>query len=133
MIVRFFVYGFSLFLTSLVLPGFTIKPYEGKEVYSLLILAAIFGIIAAVFKPLLLFLALPFLLQTAGLVIVLVNIVLFALLDGFADRLMEVAGVGWLIVGGIFVGIFAFVLENLLGVPEPILTDVPPDAAENAS
>ena len=75
MVVRFLVAGVSLYLANLILPGFVIKPYEGRVIYSVLILAAVFGIINAVVKPLLLFIALPFLLQTVGLVILVVNIV----------------------------------------------------------
>ena len=128
MVVRFVAAGMSLYLANLILPGFVIKPYEGRVIYSVLILSAVFGIINAIFKPALLFLALPFLLQTAGLVVVFVNVVLFALLDAFAGQLIDMKGVGWLFLGGIVVGFLVFVLENVLGVPEPILSDIPPEA-----
>jgi putative membrane protein len=128
MVARFVIYGLSLYLANLILPGFVIKPYKGEVVYSVLVLAAVFGIINAIFKPFLLFLALPFLIQTAGLIVLVVNIILFALLDAFADNLIDMQGVGWFFLGGIVVGLLAFVFENVFGVPEPILSDIPPDA-----
>ena len=36
-------------------------------------------------------------------------------------------GVGWFFLAGIVVGLLVFVLENVFGVPEPILSDIPPE------
>jgi hypothetical protein len=42
-------------------------------------------------------------------------------------------GVGWFFLAGILVWLLAFFFENLLGIPPPILSDIPPEAEEEAT
>ncbi len=123
---RLVVYGLALGLASIILPGFVIRPVYGQEIYSVMILAAIYGVVVALLKPAFQFLALPFIIETSGVVIVLVNIVIFALFDGFAGSLTDIKGVGWLFVTGILVWLLSYFFENVFGIPEPILSDIPP-------
>lgn len=125
---RLVVYGLALGLTSLILPGFEIRPVYGQEVYSVIILAAIFGVVIAVLKPVFQFLALPFIIETSGFVVVAINIIIFALFDAFAGSLVDMQGVGWFFLAGIVVWLLALLFENLLGIPPPVLSDIPPDA-----
>lgn len=127
---RLVVYGLALGLSSLILPGVEIKPIEGQEIYSVMILAAVYGIVITVLKPVFQFIALPFLIETSGFVIVAINIIIFALFDAFAGPLVDMKGVGWFFVAGVLVWLLAFLFENLLGVPPPILSDIPPDEEE---
>lgn len=127
---RLVVYGLALGLASLILPGFDIRPVYGHRIYSVIILAAIFGVVIVVLKPLFQFVALPFIIETSGFVIVAINIIIFALFDAFAGSLVELAGVGWFFIAGILVWLLAFVFENLLGIPPPILSDIPPEPDE---
>lgn len=124
---RLVVYGLALGVASLALPGFEIKRVAGQEVYSVMILAAIYGIVVAVLKPVFQFIALPFVIETSGLVVIAINVVIFALFDAFASPLVDFEGVGWFFASAAFVWVFAFVLENVLGVPPPIVSDIPPD------
>jgi len=127
---RLVVYGLALGLASLILPGFDIRPVYGHRIYSVIILAAIFGVVIVALKPLFQFVALPFIIETSGFVIVAINIIIFALFDAFAGSLVELAGVGWFFIAGILVWLLAFVFENLLGIPPPILSDIPPEPDE---
>lgn len=127
---RLVVYGLALGLASLILPGFEIKPIYGQQIYSVLVLAAIYGVVIMVLKPIFQFVALPFLIETSGFVIIAINIIIFALFDAFAGSLVEMTGVGWFFLGGILVWLLAYLFENLLGVPPPILSDIPPDTEE---
>jgi uncharacterized membrane protein YvlD (DUF360 family) len=124
---RLVVYGLALGLSSLILPGFVIRPIFGQEIYSVICLAAIYGAVIAVLKPVFQFLALPFIIETSGFVVIAINIVIFALFDAFAGSLTDIEGVGWLFLAGILVWLLAFFFENLLGVPPPILSDIPPE------
>jgi putative membrane protein len=130
---RLVVYGLSLGLASLILPGFDIQPVYGQRIYSVIILAAIFGVIIAVLKPAFQFVALPFIIETSGFVIVAVNIIIFALFDAFVGSLIEMEGVGWFFIAGILVWLLAFLFENLLGIPPPILSDIPPETEEETA
>jgi putative membrane protein len=124
---RLVVYGLALGLSSLILPGFEIRPVYGQQIYSVIILAAIYGVVIAVVKPVFQFLALPFIIETSGFVVIAINIVIFALFDAFAGSLTDIKGVGWLFLGGILVWLLAFLFENLLGIPPPIISDIPPE------
>lgn len=129
-LVRLVVYGLALGLSSLILPGFDIKPIYGQKIYSVIVLAAIYGVVITVLKPVFQFVALPFIIETSGFVIIAINIIIFALFDAFAGSLVDMAGVGWFFLAGILVWLLAYVFENLLGVPPPILSDIPPDEEE---
>lgn len=127
---RLVVYGLALGLASLILPGFEIRPVYGQEIYSVIILAAIFGVVITVLKPIFQFIALPFVIETSGFVVVAINIVIFALFDAFAGSLVDMQGVGWFFLAGIVVWLLAYLFENVLGIPPPILSDIPPDVEE---
>lgn len=127
---RLVVYGLALGLASLILPGFDIRPVYGQKIYSVIILAAIFGVVITVLKPIFQFIALPFIIETSGFVVVAINIVIFALFDAFAGSLVDMEGVGWFFLAGIVVWLLAYLFENVLGIPPPILSDIPPDAEE---
>jgi putative membrane protein len=120
---RFFVNAVALAVTALVLPNLEIVPFEGRKVFSILVLAAIFGVLNAAVKPLLQALLLPFFFETSGLAVVLVNTGMFALLDLVASGLIEIRlGVTYF-VAGLVVYAIALVLENVLGVTPPIVRD----------
>lgn len=127
---RLVVYGLALGLASLILPGFDIRPVYGQKIYSVIILAAIFGVVITVLKPIFQFIALPFIIETSGFVVVAINVVIFALFDAFAGSLVDMEGVGWFFLAGIVVWLLAYLFENVLGIPPPILSDIPPDAEE---
>jgi putative membrane protein len=130
---RLVVYGLSLGLASLILPGFDIKPIYGHRIYSVIVLAAIFGVVITVIKPIFQFIALPFIIETSGFVVVAINIVIFALFDAFAGSLIDMEGVGWFFIAGILVWLLAYIFENVLGIPPPILSDIPPESEEEAA
>ena len=130
---RLVVYGLALGLSSLILPGFDIKPIYGHRIYSVIVLAAIYGVVIVVLKPLFQFVALPFIIETSGFVVVAINIVIFALFDAFAGSLIDMQGVGWFFLAGILVWLLAYLFENLLGIPPPILSDIPPEQEQEGA
>jgi len=113
--------GIAVAITVLALPG--IHEDAKHPVLGYLILGALFGLINALLKPILQFLALPFLLQSLGVVVVLVDIAVFALLDALTPRLLNADGVLWIVIAGILLGVLSFVLENLTGLTPPIVND----------
>jgi uncharacterized membrane protein YvlD (DUF360 family) len=132
-VVRLFVYGLALGIASPALPGLDIRPFEGREIYTLMLLAAIFGITMAVFRPLLQTLALPFLIETGGLIVALLYVALFAIFDAFTGSLIDMRGAGSFFAAGLVVAVLVLLFENLLGVPEPILSDIPPELEEEVA
>ena len=117
-LVRIAVNALALALTVLVLPGIDV---EGEPAVTFLVLSLIFGVLNALVRPILQFLLLPFLFITYGLSVIVVNTLMFWLLDVFASGLISIDGVGWLILGGATVAFFSFLLENVFGLVPPIV------------
>ncbi len=109
-------------LTVLVLPG--VQENSGYPVLGYLALGALFGLINAFVKPALQFFALPFLLGSMGLVVALIDIVVFALLDELTPNLLQADGLLWIVLAGLALGGLSFLLDNALGLVPPILRDV---------
>ena len=121
-----------MFLTVLVLPGVHVDAKHPVTGY--LVLAALFGVLNAIIKPLLQFLALPFLLQSLGAVVIVVDIAVFALLDALTPTLLQTEGALWIAAAGLLLGFLSFLLENLVGLTPPIVTDRPsPEAGGTLS
>ena len=123
--VRFLANAILIGILVLVLPGFEV---EGDRPFlSVLWLAAVFGVTTAVVGPVLAFLALPYLLQTFGLVVILIDVVLLGLLG--LSRALDISSVWALLVGAVLAAVIGFVLENLLGLTPPVLDDTTDEAA----
>ena len=111
--------GFALSVAVLILPGVHVQ--TSRPVLGYLALGAIFGLLNAVVKPLLQLVALPFLFSSFGLVLLIVDGVVFGLLS--LTRMLGVDHLWSLFVGGAVVGLLGFVLENVLGLTEPIVPE----------
>ena len=116
--------GAAVAITVAVLPG--LHEHAKHAALGYLALGALFGVINAIFKPILQFLALPFLLQSLGVVVIVVDIAVFALLDAFTPHLLSTDGVQWIVLGGLLLGALSFLFENLAGLTPPIVNDQPP-------
>jgi ubiquinone biosynthesis protein len=84
-------------------------------------LAAVFGVLSALARPALEFLLLPYVLQSLGLVVVVMNAVLLALLA--LTRTLEIRGVVALVAGAVVAGVIGFVLDSVLGLTPPVVDD----------
>jgi putative membrane protein len=102
-----------------VLPGFVL--HARHPVLEVLWLAAVFGVVSAVARPVLEFFLLPYVLQSFGLVVVLINAALLGLLSltsGF-----EVEGVWPVFLGAVVAAVVEFVLAGVLGLTPPVIDD----------
>jgi len=124
MLLQFLVNAVVIALLILVLPGFEI--HAENEFLAVLWLAVVFGVLSAFVRPALEFLFLPYVLQTFGLVVVLINAALLLLLD--LTQALEITNFVALVVGAILAGIVTFFLETLLGLTPPVLSDEPAPA-----
>jgi putative membrane protein len=109
----------AVFLTVLMLPGLHVT--TGNPVLGYLALGLVFGALNAFVKPALQFVALPFLFSSFGLVVLVVDAVVFGLLD--LTRLLSSDRFFWIVVGGAVVGLLSFVFENLVGLTPPIVEE----------
>jgi hypothetical protein len=68
------------------------------------------------------FVALPGLLGSMGLVVIVVDIVIFWLLES-ATKILSASGFLWVALAGVLLGLLSYVLDNFRGLVPPILSD----------
>jgi len=109
LVVRWIVSASALWLTSGIVGGIVIRGFA-----SLLLAAAMIGIINAFVRPVVLLLTLPLTLVTLGLFVFVVNALMLwlasAFVPGFEVRSFGAAFFGWLLLS-----FFTFVINVLIG------------------
>src|SRR5690606_33971501 len=108
-------------VSTLVVPGISVSGGSaGRNAVTLIAVAAIFGIVNAVLKPIIKTVGCVFYLLTLGLIALVVNALLFLLTDQIASALnlpFAVDGFWAAFWGAIVVGVVAWVIN--LVVPDP--------------
>ena len=120
MIIRFLVSALSLGLATWLLPGIWLD-YVGEPAdaaITMLIVAAIFGLVNAVVKPIFVFVTSPLLLITLGLFLLVINAALLMLTSWVCAQM----GVPWgvdgfwdAVLGALFVSTVSFILNSFGG------------------
>ena len=125
LLMRVVVNALALLVTAALLPGIS---FIDKTVLNWVFLAIFLGILNALIKPIIQFLTLRFIFATYGLVVALINAILLLLLELLFPTRFAVEGlVIWPLVGGAVIGIVSAVLENLLGLTPPIVSEKYPE------
>jgi putative membrane protein len=114
-ILRLLINAIALYLAVLIVPGIDL----GSNMVSLLWLALIFGIINALFRPLLKFLTCPLIILTLGLFTLVINTFLFWLTSvigqSFSIALTISDPVWWnAFLGGLIVSIVSVIMTLIL-------------------
>lgn len=115
LLLRLIVNAAALAATAALLPGIGVRD---NEMGTLLIIAAIFGLINALLKPLFIVLSCPLIVLTLGLFALVVNGLMLLITDALAGGRFTVDGLGWAILGGLVVGAISGILEGVLGLDE---------------
>ncbi len=102
------------------MPGFRTNLEESLG--SMALLAVIYGLLNAFVRPVLDLLLMPFLVQTYGLVVVIVDVVIFGLLVLFAGSL-DASSAWQVLVGGLLLGVLRVAGMGFLGLTPPIVSD----------
>lgn len=114
------VNGLAAGLVVILLPGVQASP--GNPAAGYLAVGVLLGVINALIKPAIQFVAFPLLLGSLGLGIILVDILVFWLLDRLTPFL-HTDGFLWIVVGGAVLGLVSYLLDNLAGLAPPIVSD----------
>ena len=117
-LIRVLVNALALILISIILPDLY---FVDRRLLNVLFLAVMLGLLNAYIKPLIQFLTLPFIFVTYGLVVVGINALMLLLLARFFPARFAVDSLFWALIGGALFGLFASVLESLLGLNLPII------------
>jgi len=121
LLLRLLINAVALWLTTLILaPHVTIQPYDKGPVafvLTLLLVAAIFGIVNAIIGGIVRIVALPLYILTLGLISLVVNgllLLLAAWLSGLGGFGLHVENFGWGVLGALVLGILAWLIGVLL-------------------
>jgi uncharacterized membrane protein YvlD (DUF360 family) len=116
--VRFVCAGLAVIAAVVVVPGISFTSWRWGQFMQI---AVIFGVLNATLKPLLQFLVLRFIFNTYGIVVVVINATLLAILAGLMGETLATTGALPVLVGGLAVGAFGLLFETLLGANPPVL------------
>lgn len=119
-IVRLISNGLAIVIVLLIVPD--VWADADRPVLAALWLALIYGVLNALVRPLLNLLVVPFFIQTYGLIMILVNIAVFALL-AWVSGLVHVESWWAVIVGSILLSIVSWLFEGVLGLTKPVVPD----------
>ena len=119
MLVRFLASAAALAVATWLVPGITVeKPDLTSEVITILIVAAIFGVVNTIIKPLFKFVSAPLTLITLGIFLLVINALLLLLISWLAGEM----GVGWHVdgfgsafLGGLIISVVSFILNAFFG------------------
>jgi putative membrane protein len=118
MLVKLLANAIALAVAAWLLSGITIQGSRTTgRVLTLLIVAAIFGLVNAVVKPIATILSLPFIVLTLGLLIFVINALMLLLTSWISDALnvpFHVNGFGTALLGALIITVVSWLLNVLL-------------------
>lgn len=117
-LVRFICAGAAVVATVLLVPGLGLTGWRPGDFIRI---GIIFGLLNMTVKPALQFLALRFILNTYGIVVVVINTLLLVLLATIMNDRFTATRPAAVLFGGLLVGVLGLLLETLLGANPPVL------------
>jgi putative membrane protein len=115
-LLKVIVSAFALWLTTFIVDGVNVVPYEDTDVATVvtyLVVAAIFGVVNATIGTFIRIVAFPLYVLTLGLLSFIVNGLLLLLVDwvsGFLGFGLEVEGFWWGVLGAIVLGLITWLI-----------------------
>jgi putative membrane protein len=118
LIIRLLANAVALAVASWIVSGITLEgATTGRRVITLLIVAAIFGIVNAVVRPVVKLLSLPFIILTLGLLIFVINAAMLLLtswITGKLDVQFHVDGFWAALLGSLVITVVGMLLNAVL-------------------
>ncbi len=114
LLIRLVINAVALWVAGYFVPGILLT----NDVVGLLIVAAIFGVINALIKPIVDFFTCPFYVITLGLFTFIVNALMLLLTSALSGGRLVVDGFWPALLGGIVIGIVSMLLSLFLGEGE---------------
>ena len=115
MLLRFLASAAALAVATWLIPGIVLADGDlGSRSITLLVVAAIFGVVNSVVKPLFKFVSAPLILLSLGLFLIVINAALLLLVSWVAGQLnlgWQVTDWGAAVWGGLIVSVVSFILN----------------------
>ncbi|GAA1957772.1 phage holin family protein [Agromyces allii] len=115
-IIKVLVVAFALWLTTLLVDGVNVVPYEETSVGTVLtylLVALIFGLVNAIVGTFIRIVAFPLYVLTLGLISFIVNGLLLMIVDWFSDLMgfgLVVESFWWGVLGALVLGLFSWLI-----------------------
>lgn len=117
-LIKIVVNAVAIWVATAIVPGVEVSgDNTGETVLTLLILGAIFGLVNAIIKPVLVFFSLPALILTLGLFVFVINALMLELLAWLSDQLdisFTIDDFFWSALGAAVVVTFVSMVLNLV-------------------
>ena len=119
-IVKVIVIALALWLTTLIVSGVSVVPYEDTEVATVLtylLVALIFGLVNAIIGNFIRIVAFPLYVLTLGLISFIVNGLLLLLVDWFSELMgfgLVVESFWWGVLGALVLGLISWLIGLVL-------------------
>ena len=120
LLVRWLVYALVLLLVAILVPKIY---FTDRRVWVWLVVAAGFGVLNSLVRPVLQALMLQLFFVSLGLVVALINAFMLYLLSWVFPNRFAVDSILWAIVGGALVALLGTFLEGLFGLTRPIVPE----------
>jgi putative membrane protein len=118
LVIRLLANAVALAAASWIVAGITLQgATTGRRILTLLIVAAIFGVVNAIVKPVVKLLSLPFIIVTLGLLIFVINAVMLLLtswITGKLDVQFHVDGFWSALLGSLVITVVGILLNAVL-------------------
>ena len=125
LVMRLVVNAVALAAAAWLLKDITVSGTStGRRVITLIAVAAIFGLVNALVKPLATILSLPFIVLTLGLLIFVINALMLLLTSWISDGLdvpFHVEGFGTALLGALIITVVSWLMNVIL--PDKLETD----------
>lgn len=108
-VIRLFINAVALWAAAAVVPGIALA----GDFWGIILVAAIFGVVNALVRPIILVLSIPLLILTLGLFTLVVNALMLLLTAVFTQHLV-VEGFWPAVLGAILISIVSFLLSAFL-------------------
>jgi len=108
-LIRIGINAVALFLAAGIVGGITLE----DGFWKLVLAAAIFGLINAVLKPVLVFLSIPFILVTFGIALIVINALMLVITDALTDAI-EIDNFGSALLGALIISAVSWTAGRLL-------------------
>ena len=119
-LVRLIINAVALWLTTLIVAGVSVEPWDAGAVPSILtylLVALIFGIVNGVIGSIIRVVALPLYIITLGLISFIVNGLLLLLVSGISTIIgfgLRIDGFWWGVLGALVLGVIAWIIGLIL-------------------
>jgi len=113
--IRVLINAVALWLTALLIPALDLT----TEIWGILLVALIFGLVNALIRPIVSLLSLPINLITLGLFTLVINTAMLMLTALFAGSLLDIVGsmiqqVWWACLASIVISLISMILNSIL-------------------